>query len=134
MTNLATPAPGESYALYRHFDAQDRLLYVGISGSLRIREGIHKSTSMWRSLLARSIVERFEDADEAMKAERIAIETERPLFNVRHNAPRAGERLRAYLEETGHADWMRHWPSPAVSGDEARRLITSAARDLREKG
>ena len=110
MTNLATPAPGDSYALYRHFDAEDRLLYIGISGSLRIREGIHRSTSMWRSLLAYRTVESYETAAEVMKAERAAIVAEQPLFNVRHNTRGTEARLRAYLEETGHADWMRHWP------------------------
>jgi len=29
--------PGSDYALYRYFDGEDRLLYVGISGDLAVR-------------------------------------------------------------------------------------------------
>jgi|SRR5215472_8546276 len=107
MTMLAKPAPGDSYALYRYVDGKGRLLYVGISGSLRIRTGIHKSTSSWMQFAVDSAVERFETPREVMKAERRAIETEHPLFNVKYNdTPEARERLRNYLEEIGRLDLL----------------------------
>ena len=203
----AVPAPGDPHVLYRHFDTRGTLLYIGISGDFEKREGNHKSASMWRSFLARTAVEQFEEKPEVIAAERVAIETEHPVFNKHHNdTPEARARLRAYLKQAGLSDLMRLWscdwcghyeerhdfsepdiyvlpcpscpegicriarerpsglaairarnavekwrfwqmtpseykayikigsPAPAVTGEEARRLITAAATDLREGG
>lgn len=94
-------------ALYRYFDDKDRLLYVGISGSLVNREQAHISASIWMEWTARSTVERYPSRDEALKAERGAIETEQPVFNCRHNdTPESREWLKAYLREMGRIDLL----------------------------
>jgi hypothetical protein len=45
---------GHLFALYRYFDADDRLLYVGMSGDLAARDSSHIAKSRWMELAARS--------------------------------------------------------------------------------
>jgi hypothetical protein len=83
-------------ALYRHFDADDKLLYVGISLSPTYRLSQHGDCSPWFGRIARITIEWFDSRDAAMAAERQAIKAEKPECNVVHN--RADARA-AYLEE-----------------------------------
>jgi hypothetical protein len=95
----------DDYALYRYFDHGDRLLYIGISGDLAMRETAHIGRSRWMRLVGRSTVERRATLEEALEAEQHAIEAEHPLFNRQHNdTPDAMERLRLYLDEIGRPD------------------------------
>lgn len=72
-------------ALYRHFDADDGLLYVGISLNYLNRLGDHRKGSPWFRLIARTTVEWFQSREEALEAERAAIMVEAPQCNVIHN-------------------------------------------------
>jgi len=72
--------------LYRHFDGEGRLLYVGISLSSVARLGQHKHNAHWYDAIRRVEVEHFDDPDAARAAERAAIQTENPLFNL-HRFP-----------------------------------------------
>lgn len=67
--------------LYRHFDSEGRLLYVGISLSAVERLKQHVARSGWASDIASITVETHPDREAAMKAERAAVERERPLYN-----------------------------------------------------
>jgi len=97
----------ESQDLYRHFDAGERLLYVGVSGRLALREKAHKR-SPWHELVAYSTTEAITGRAAVLEAEKVAIETELPLFNILHNdTPEARERLRVYLEGIGRMELMR---------------------------
>lgn len=69
-------------ALYRHFDACGRLLYVGISLSAVHRLEQHRSHAHWFRDIARVDVQWLPSRDAAMKAEAAAIGEERPAFNV----------------------------------------------------
>ena len=103
----ATGALAGIQDLYRHFDIADRLLYIGISGRLPVRETEHESGSRWWELIARSAAEPFETRLAVVTAERIAIQTEHPVFNRQYNnTPEARERMRAYLEGIGRMDLM----------------------------
>jgi excinuclease UvrABC nuclease subunit len=68
--------------LYRHFDGQGTLLYVGISASAVRRLTDHKTQSAWFSLIAVK-VEHFPTRTAARKAEITAITKERPLYNIK---------------------------------------------------
>jgi hypothetical protein len=70
--------------LYRHYDARDRLLYVGISLSAVGRLAQHRSDSGWYSDITRVTVERFATRQQALDAEALAIKSERPLHNIVH--------------------------------------------------
>jgi len=74
--------------LYRFFDADDRLLYVGIAGNPGRRFHQHANGpdgKPWWSHVARSTMEHFDTREEAAAAEVAAIVTERPMHNVVHN-------------------------------------------------
>jgi hypothetical protein len=69
--------------LYRHFDKDNRLLYVGISYSAlsRLMEG-HRSQSHWFDDIVRVEIERYPTRKDAEKAELEAIGREKPLHNL----------------------------------------------------
>lgn len=68
-------------AIYRLFDTDDVLLYVGVTGSLRERLGNHSRTQRWWPEVARKAVEWYPTRTEAEDAEKRAIREERPLYN-----------------------------------------------------
>lgn len=68
-------------ALYRWFDEQGRLLYVGISVSPLTRQSQHQATSAWYPRACAQSLEWFSSRHEAHIAEIKAIHTENPLFN-----------------------------------------------------
>ena len=68
--------------LYRHFDADKKLLYVGISLSAFARLSQHKDHSQWFEQIKTVTLESFDTREEAMAAERKAIRTENPQFNI----------------------------------------------------
>lgn len=72
-------------SLYRHFDESGQLLYVGIALSANRRMGAHRRNSRWFDRVATIRVEHFATRKQAMDAERKAIKTEKPLFNVSLN-------------------------------------------------
>jgi hypothetical protein len=75
--------------LYRHFDAQGALLYVGISASAVRRLAEHKKGAAWFSSIAFVEVERFPTRAAAQQAEFEAITRERPKYNVTHSVVHA---------------------------------------------
>lgn len=75
-------------AVYRFFDADDQLLYVGITHSLGTRFVAHERSSAWWPL-QRSVKVVWRDTrTAALEEERAAIRDEKPLCNV------AGTRVR----------------------------------------
>lgn len=74
-------------ALYRFFDADDVLLYVGIAYIPDSRQGQHArdAADTWYPLQVRRTLVWFDTRNEAEQAEKAAIKTERPRFNARHN-------------------------------------------------
>jgi hypothetical protein len=69
--------------LYRHYDDAGRLLYVGIALSPVSRLRAHRARAHWFDDIARITIERFGDTAAARKAERTAVEVEKPLFNIK---------------------------------------------------
>ena len=68
--------------LYRYFDAEGRLLYVGIAKDPDKRRREHANRSPWYPLAATRTLEWFDDRDAALRGERHAIRDESPLYNV----------------------------------------------------
>ena len=71
-------------SLYRHFDREDRLLYVGVSMSFLHRQVAHRRTKAWFDQIAKITVEHFPSRTEALAAERKAIKSEGPMYNRDH--------------------------------------------------
>jgi hypothetical protein len=63
-------------ALYRYWDRDDLLLYVGITNNVAYRERSHINGSSWMDFAARSTIERFPTRFQAEPAEREAIKNE----------------------------------------------------------
>lgn len=71
-------------ALYRHFDVDGVLLYVGISEQPGARSNGHASDSIWVQFAVREEAMWLDTREEALELERVAIQTEKPLFNRQH--------------------------------------------------
>jgi predicted GIY-YIG superfamily endonuclease len=71
-------------SVYRFFDAEDHLLYVGCSDNLFQRFMSHANPSSksraWWPLQRRHTIESFPSKAEAFRAETAAIDAEKPLF------------------------------------------------------
>ncbi len=74
-------------SLYRHFDKDGALLYVGVSFNPFVRSQGHSNGSVWFERISRIEIEQFETRDAALDAEFNAIQKERPLYN------KAGQRF-----------------------------------------
>ena len=76
----------EATSLYRHYDAQGALLYVGMSLNAVGRLANHKSVAPWFRKINRVTIEHYASRKAALEAERLAILAEKPLYNVQFNA------------------------------------------------
>jgi predicted GIY-YIG superfamily endonuclease len=74
-------------ALYRFYNAQGRLLYVGIAWNPRKRFEQHsKKQTWWREVaMSETEIEWYPMRKLAKKAETVAIKTENPLYNKAEN-------------------------------------------------
>lgn len=75
----------DTTALYRHFNSSGDLLYVGISLSWPARTKAHAQGARWFDQVARIEIENFSTREGALEAERQAIKSEKPQYNVIHN-------------------------------------------------
>ena len=88
-------------ALYRMFDADDVLLYVGISYVVPARMEWHARYQPWWPQVARRIVEWYGNRDLAEAAEKAAIRAEKPRHNVTHAGGALPEPLDALADALG---------------------------------
>lgn len=84
-------------ALYRYFDKNAVLLYVGITKDPGARDEQHARSSAWHPLHIRREVQWFEMRSDAEVAERSAIRDEAPLFNATHASPDTRRKAMDYL-------------------------------------
>jgi hypothetical protein len=75
--------------LYRHFGADGSLLYVGISLSAVVRLAGHNRSSKWANEITRVEVENLPSREEAEAAETVAIQKEKPKYNIRGSVTRS---------------------------------------------
>ncbi len=72
-------------ALYRHYSEDKTLLYVGISNRIPRRIKEHKKLSKWFEEVVDIKIEWFSERGTAAIAEKKAIKTEKPKWNIVHN-------------------------------------------------
>lgn len=76
----------DTTSLYRHYDEAGELLYVGISIDAIARFKQHAdSRKDWVNSIASVKIQKFETRAEALAAEKLAILTENPKYNIVHN-------------------------------------------------
>lgn len=85
------PEPLERTAIYRLYNADNQLLYVGISRDPDARWKAHRyeEPKAWCALVASRSLEWLDSREDALAAEATAIKSERPRFNGTHNYAQA---------------------------------------------
>lgn len=71
--------------LYRMYDSQDRLLYVGITVDPAMRFAHHRGSKAWWREIARIALSHYDCRVDLARAERAAIRDEHPLHNISLN-------------------------------------------------
>lgn len=69
------------FSVYRFYNPEDLLLYVGMSENVICRILTHKSDKQWFSEIATIKISKFSSKAEMLEAERRAIASEHPLYN-----------------------------------------------------
>lgn len=71
--------------LYRHYDVEGSLLYIGITNNIAKRTRDHACKSSWFSNVTFIGLEHYRLRKSAVKAEMIAIRSEQPIHNKQHS-------------------------------------------------
>lgn len=79
---IEQPVIGTGHTLYRLFNAEGDLLYIGHTGDLTVRLRCHKSDKAWWSEVSRIESVEHWPKEAAIEAERAAIRSESPRYNV----------------------------------------------------
>jgi predicted GIY-YIG superfamily endonuclease len=123
------PEP-RSYCLYRHYDQDGKLLYVGVTDDPARRLQEHLRDSRWRGKIASVSVQRCTSQQEAVAAERSAILNEYPIWNKDRYAVEREVKIpfQARLPESLHIKLT--WLSGVLPGRRSIQelLLTGAAR------
>lgn len=90
----------ERTALYRFYDGDGALLYVGITYDLDQRWASHRNSSPWWERAVSNSVEWYDNRRAALDAELEAIRTERPLHNLAGSPWAPGPRALQANEKT----------------------------------
>lgn len=93
-----SPVVNQTVSLYRFFNSTGELLYIGITNRVPRRLDQHGDDKPWYLEVADVKVEHHPNRDAALAAEKTAIKTERPKYNVVHNR---GRILAAATKSTG---------------------------------
>lgn len=90
MSKVSTPVSTERpCTLYRFFDQDRRLLYVGMTVNPGRRMEKHRADKAWWPDVTEIRMEQHSDIDALRAAERAAITAENPVYNVRMNGGNA---------------------------------------------
>lgn len=88
--------------LYRHYDSNGNLLYVGISASALVRMLGH-ARSPWYHSVTKITISKYKTRPSAIKAEKLAIVNENPKHNLyrpkKHVVPELGNKNRLSVDE-----------------------------------
>ncbi|OMI34420.1 GntR family transcriptional regulator [Streptomyces sparsogenes] len=117
----SSTSPPERTALYRYFDTDGGLLYIGISRDPDGRLKAHRDTHQkWVPMVKSRTLEWFDSRPEAAEAEKQAIQVERPRFNKAHNQDRV-------------AFAPSRWPSLAEQDNKSNRLAALIRDEIETK-
>lgn len=92
---LADLSMEPAQTLYRFFNADGQLLYIGVTGNVRARWNAHSLTQPWWTEVATCTIEHRPSRAVALAAEKAAIVAEQPLHNVVHNQAELGQKVAA---------------------------------------
>jgi predicted GIY-YIG superfamily endonuclease len=108
-------------ALYRFYDSDSKLLYVGISSNWQARLKQHYKDSQFHSEATLITIERYGTRAEVEAAEKLAIETELPKYNKAFNPN--------FEDPAKHLTKIKNWVYSNMQPDEDH---AGMVRDLRK--
>lgn len=76
----------ETHILYRFYDDEERLLYIGVTADPGRRMSAHSRGKPWWQSVRNITMQNFSTSADLMRAERQAIKTEDPIYNVVHSS------------------------------------------------
>lgn len=122
------------HVLYRFFDKDDALLYVGITNSPHRRFNNHRSDKYWFKHVVRSTMEHFATRTELEAAEVRAIHEEKPRYNLAHSVASPPDVIGAAKPQARYtpSDASR-FPAPDAIASEPREAEHEARLDELEK-
>lgn len=127
---LARSSSRTPHFLYRCYDRDGLLVYIGCSSDPRRRMEHHRAGRNATSRLIQQYAVRFEvdtDAyysrDAARDAEAVAIHAEQPLFNIQHRCD-SWASIKRQIEDYEAGRSVRRWASPLPS----RRVLEAIKR------
>lgn len=85
--------------VYRCYDQDGTLLYIGSSGSPLLRVAAHEANAWWGDRIHRTRYTVFPNRDHALAVERAAIYAERPIANIRNRWYKRDKRKDWKLED-----------------------------------
>jgi len=106
--------------LYRAFDNQNQLLYIGISGKWSERLHAHEKTSEWMEQTETVKIEKFSDRASVEQAEVNAIQAERPIYNRDFNS--------AYESVMDHFQKLKFWAYYDAPVDDCHKSLLEMMR------
>jgi predicted GIY-YIG superfamily endonuclease len=110
-------------AVYRLYDEDGHLLYVGCSRTPKRRIAAHRVRPWW-SAVARTDVQQFATRDEARRIETEAIQNENPRHNIEPASLVGAPEKLVVIVTPEQAAWVRDLQRSAKDG--GRRLSASA--------
>jgi prevent-host-death family protein len=121
----------ERTALYRLYNAEDRLIYVGVTKDLKARFRQHRADKPWWSEVAMKDVEWHVDSESALAEERKLIRDELPRYNERGRAwlPELGDRPAETVGVAGFVHSARGFLKHVVETD-APLIITRHGKPI----
>ena len=112
----------EPTAIYRFYDADDVLLYVGITNNIKRRWSEHAATKKWWPDVARRTAEWLDSREQADAAEEAAVQNENPLYNWQY-AGRVPDGM-AFSELPGQTSGRTYWRARPRAAQQDRRHLT----------
>jgi hypothetical protein len=113
-----------SQTLYRFYNADGNLLYVGISNTWYQRFHQHERKSGWFSRVTHATFESYDTREAVEAAELVAIKTENPEFNKASNP--------AYETPTDHFQKIKLWALSDLEPDERHSALIDHMKEYRE--
>ena len=102
----------KKHVVYRHYDKDGKLLYIGCTEQIANRNTQHQTVSCWYKDIVNITLEHFDDRQSALKAESKYIHKEKPVHNKLIIFP--SDRLKAKeLRNKKAFLWINeNWQSP----------------------
>lgn len=125
-------------ALYRLFGDGDVLLYIGISKTFGHRWHQHAQSKPWWPDVRRQMIDWHPSRDAAEAAEKAAIRTEHPKYNLAHNVPLQAQRPRLVALPPpmpspngliGHREWTNRAAALGLTEKQCDRLPVTITLD-----